>query len=475
MPSPARSLRNAVYVGLGLALFWVLAGWGIFEQGPYAMGVNYAVFTLGVALFFSVHAGERTLTKTRLQWLVPILLIALSFLLHENPFIKMVNVLVLVPLIACYRIAVSTTNFEKLTWDRAWIEQVLRRSLGAIGQIGDAIEAIVQSIIPYETEYTRTVRKVVLGLGIFAVLASIIFLPLLISADPAFEKMMQTIVDYVFDTISIEWLARTLSFIALTIALVAMAASWNRREELRNGSSRMSIDDIVSGVVLGGILLLYVLFLQTQAQSLWVTHLPTEFRQTEELVKSGFWQLFVLSVINVGLFFVYYRRTHPLVQRLLVVFTIASLLLLFSAAKRMGMYVWFYGFSYEKFFASYTVLFALLLFGYLLWCLLQPKSQDIVKVLVYGFIWLYALVTILPTEQLIFRANTWLVMRPGSRIDLAELQMLSADVYGLVLREHEQHPQKYWEGWLIEQQRITSEKQWYEWNVQDMKLRSMGL
>ncbi|MDD5623916.1 MAG: hypothetical protein PHI23_04375, partial [Candidatus Peribacteraceae bacterium] len=321
MPTVTRPLRRAVYVGLGLALFWVLAGWGIWEQGPYAMGVNYAAFTLGVALFFSVHAGERPLKKTHLPWLVPILLIALSFFLYENPFVKAVNVLVLVPLYACYRIAVSTPNYEQLTWSRTWIEHVLRRFFGAIGQVGNAIETMVRSIVPYETEHIRIVRKVVMGLLIFVVLAVVIFIPLLSSADAAFDRMVQAIVDYMFDILSIEWFVRTICFIALSIALVAMATSWNRREELRDGNTRISIDDIVSGVVLGGILLLYILFLATQVQSLWVVTLPTEFHQTEALLKSGFWQLFVLSAINVALFFVYYRRTCLSVQRLLSVFT----------------------------------------------------------------------------------------------------------------------------------------------------------
>ncbi|MDD5074261.1 MAG: DUF4173 domain-containing protein [Candidatus Peribacteraceae bacterium] len=481
MPTVTLPLRKAVYVGLGLALFWVLAGWGIWEQGPSAMGVNYAVFALGVALFFSVHAGERPLRKKHLPWLVPILLIALSFFLYENPFVKLVNILVLVPLFACHRVAVSTPNYERLPWNRAWIEHLLRRFFGAIGQTGIAIETIVKTVIPYGTKHIRIVSKAVMGLVIFVVLAFVIFIPLLSAADPAFAEMMRAIADYVRAIadyvrvfISIEWLVRTICFVVLAIVLTAIAASWNRREEVRGESTHGSMDDIVSGVVLGGILLLYVLFLGSQLKSLWVTDLPTEFHQTEVLVKSGFWQLFVLTAINVGLFFVYYRRTRPSVQRLLGVFTVASILLLFSAAKRMAMYVWFYGFSYEKFFASYTVFFALLLFGYLFWCLVRHERRDIMKVLVYGFIWMYSVATILPTEQFIFRANMWLSERSDSRIDLAELRMLSADVYGLVLREQRQRPNNYWEDWLSERRRITSEKQWYEWNVQDVKLRAMN-
>ena len=179
----------------------------------------------------------------------------------------------------------------------------------------------------------------------------------------------------------------------------------------------------------------------------------------------------MLSAINVFLFLVYYHRTKAVVQKILILFTFASLFLLFSAAERMGMYVWFYGFSYEKFFATYTVLFALLLFGYLIRCLFSAERKDVVRFLISAFIWMYAVAAILPTEQFIFRANTWLSQRQDSRIDLLELQMLSADVYGLVREENTFKPSPVWNEWFTEQQRRSAEKQWYEWNLQDLKLR----
>lgn len=285
--------------------------------------------------------------------------------------------------------------------------------------------------------------------------------------------MMQSVIDTFWDLLSITGVFRTLFFIALAVALTAMTLRWNQSHTFASNEQCSTIDDVISGVVLGGVLLLYVLFLLSQISSLWVDVLPTEFSETEALVKRGFWQLFALSVINVLMFFIYYRRTQTMVQNILTAFTFASVLLLLSATQRMVMYVWFYGLSYEKFFALYTVLFALVLFVYLIGCLFQKERRDIMKFLVYAFVWMYAVAAVLPTEQFIFRANSWLADRPGSRIDMAELQMLSADVYGLVKIENAEHPALHWDEWLEYQMRISKNKLWHKWNVQDLKLRMM--
>jgi hypothetical protein len=35
------------------------------------------------------------------------------------------------------------------------------------------------------------------------------------------------------------------------------------------------------------------------------------------LAKNGFWQLFLVSLINIVFFFVYYKKTHNYIQKLL--------------------------------------------------------------------------------------------------------------------------------------------------------------
>ena len=226
------------------------------------------------------------------------------------------------------------------------------------------------------------------------------------------------------------------------------------------------------GIVLAGVLGIYLLFLWIQLNRLWVGVLPFNFKETEELVKSGFWQLLALSVINILIYFFAYRKTVSFVQKLLSAFTVASLLLLASAGQRMGLYVTYYGFSYEKFFASYTVLYCAIVYIWLIAQLFRSKRSNIVKFLVLLFLWMFAMLTIFPVEQFIFRTNMALRRLKDSRIVLSEMKMLSPDVLVVVKKNKEKglldEGGYDWNEWIDKQEQIVSGKAWYERNMTNM-------
>ena len=314
------------------------------------------------------------------------------------------------------------------------------------------------------------------------------FIPLLSSADVVFAGKIQFTYDWFKDILSIPFIYKLLTFIALSVLFFSLLVAWSRRfDYTEKEESGRKIDPIVSGIVLGGVLCLYLLFLWVQINRLWVGTLPFDFKETESLVKSGFWQLFFLSVINVAIYFFTYKKTIPLVQRILIAFTVASLLLLSSAGYRMGLYVTYYGLSYEKFFASYTVIYSALLFIWLISRLFIKQRSNIVKFLVVLFLWMYAIVSILPVEQFILRTNVALSYLEESRIRLFELTMLSPDVLALV-KEYQQQgvlEEKVdylaqegtnkseedfdWNPWIERQEKVVSDKVWYERNLMNIK------
>jgi hypothetical protein len=465
--------RVAVAGALLLSLYWAIFCWGIWEKGPLAVGFNATIFAILMFVIFDHFIDNKTPWKKLLHWIVPMGLIALSFSVYENPYVKIANIIILPAVFVAYHIMQSTPESEGIEWTYQWINHLLTRAVSVFAKIYTAVATISTTIIPYNQKTSSVAARVLIGLGIFVVLAVTIFIPLLMSADAAFAELMQGMMDWIYELLSMSGVARALVFIALSLFTVAGLLAWTERQPYAaSANTTKQIDSIIAGVVLGGILLLYVLFLFTQLQSLWVDALPITFDETESLVKRGFWQLFVLSVINVAMFFLYYRRTNLHVQHLLTAFTFASVLLLLSAAKRMGMYVYYYGFSYEKFFASYTVLFAIILFGWLIYCALQKQKRDIVKFLVYLFIWMYAIAAIMPIEQFVLRSNITLSKSPSSRIDLAESRILSSDVYGIV--EDNFHNEPVWTRWLASRREETLNKKFYEMNLQDIKLRLMN-
>ena len=463
--------RETVFAAIFLSLYWILTMWGIWTKEVYALGWNLTVFVVALLLLYT-HAGQSARPGAReYVWLVPLLLIAFSYSLYENPYVKAVNMLVLPVLFVAYFIITSTKHHERVVWNLAWIRRMVERAFGFVKQIEPSISTITHALIPGGKRQSDLIKRIVIGLGILIFVSLVLFIPLLSSADSAFAEMMQRVQEFVLDVIELETLLKLVVFLLLTVLTLAGLFHWTKEEEFSVRKETKHMDAVISGIVLGGILGLYILFLFTQLQTLWVYELPEEFLSTERMVKSGFWQLFFLSGINVLLYLLYYRRTSKQVQNMLIAFMCASLLLLLSAAKRMGMYVFYYGFSYEKFFAAYTVLFSIFLFLRLIAALFQKEKTDILRYLIVAFFWMYAVATVLPVEQMIFRANSTLAARSDSRLDMNELMMLSGDVLNLGREQGVAHPDSEWSNWVEEKKDIADQKHFYEKTLTDLLMK----
>src|SRR3989344_1687865 len=79
--------RETVYATLLLSLFWILTMWGIWTREINALGWNLTVFTGALILLYTHSREPRRLTKREYVWLVPLLLVALSYSLYDNPFV----------------------------------------------------------------------------------------------------------------------------------------------------------------------------------------------------------------------------------------------------------------------------------------------------------------------------------------------------------------------------------------------------
>ena len=460
--------------GVILSAFWVIFLWNFWDKGIFALGLNAAIFLFSLLALFIFNLYQKiSYTKQDLFWLLPIALIILSFALFENPFLKVVNLLVLPVLFAIFYNQAFLPNKKTIRWNFKFILRIIERFFSFFKKIGETATSYLNLIIPSDKAKKQTTAKIIGGTILFLLLALTIFIPLLSSADALFASKVQFIYDLFINVISLPVIYKIFTFIALAIFFVSVLTAWSRSFAYQEeGSIEKKIDPIIPGIILGGILVLYLLFLWVQLSRLWVGTLPFDFKETEGLVKSGFWQLFFLSIINILIYFFTYKKTTAWVQKLLTIFTFASLFLLISAAYRMGLYVVYYGFSYEKFFASYTVVFCTVIFIWLIIQLFIKKRANILKFLVFLFLWMYALLTVLPVEQFILRGNVALSESAESRINLSELTMLSPDVLFLVKKYQKQgvlDKQEFnWQPWLERQEKLITDKSWYEMNLSNL-------
>jgi hypothetical protein len=483
-----KPLKIKILGSAAISLYWVLFLWGVWERDINALGMNAFLFwTFLIALFFWALRNQGHYIRKDLVWIAPMGLIAVSFFIYDNPFIKVISMLVFPVLGALFINYGFLADKDKRRWNQEFVLHMIARLFSFFGKLNESFAHLLDYLIPKDMKKRSAIIKSLKGIALFLLVSLTVIIPLLSSADAEFAGKMGIFFSFVKNIISETIIYKIVAFAVLAITLLSFLLAWTRRFDYKEKEEESKkIDPIVSGIVIGGILILYLLFLWLQLKRLWVGALPFDFKETENLVKSGFWQLFFLSIINIIIYFSAYRRTNKKVQGLLSAFTAASLLLLISAGHRMALYAIYYGFSYEKFFASYTILYSGILFVWLIYRLYRKDRADIFKFLVMLFLWMFSLIAVFPVEEFIFRANLALVKKKDSRIRLYEMTMLSPDVLGSVKQAAEEGRLKEktdyleregapatkrdfdWEPWIKKQEDLIAKKKWYEKNLMNI-------
>jgi hypothetical protein len=450
-----------------ISSFAVLSHWGVWSNGVFSLGLNTSLVWLALGALL-IHANDRIDFSYDWLWLLPLALLAISFALYENPWLKLVSVLVMPVGIGVFFGFAQLTGKRQQLWRAATVAKLIANTLSVLPAIPASMNSIRMAFSARLDSSNLGVFKRILRAVAILVPLMFIVLMLLSSADDNFEAMVSAWFSTLTTLLDWSTAAKIICVFIFSSVLLAVNNTLAREVLLESQIQPRQVDDVIASIVLFTILIVYIAFLSLQLDYLIVDKLPIEFSATERLVKSGFWQLFFLSVINIGLFYWVYQNTGLIAQWILRLYLIASALILLSAAWRMGMYVFYYGFSYEKFFASYTTLYALGLFCFLGWAVFSASRKDIIKTLCLSFLWMFSIVNILPVERIIFHSNISLSQYPSSRIDLFHLSELSVDILAEVntaLNDRRLLNTNAWINWQRNKIDGDCERPWFESNL----------
>lgn len=444
--------------------------WNFFSNGVVALGLNFSLFWVGVAVI--IHSLDASYSfKRDWVWLCPIILVVLSFSLYENPWLKLISLSLLPIVVGVFCAYSHFHNRRDLLWNRKLLGAICARFFKPLSAAGKVVKVFFdRSQIPSDSMRVSAFGRVLRGILLLLPL-SIIVLLLLSSADALFGEVVQHAIRATLDAMSWLWVLKLAFSLLLAIALLSIAVGWNEPIAYSEASDAKSIDGLVAGIVLGGLLIIYIAFLSLQIENLVIEELPESFREAELMVKSGFWQLFLLAVLNSGLFFSVYRKIGSIAQWVLRVFIVASSLLMVSAAWKVWLYSYTFGLSYEKFFACYTAVFALGVLLYLVAASFSSHRRNVVKNIAFAALWGYGIATISPVERVIFHANLNFSEQKNTRITLAQLTQLSLDIMGDVDEVFETklalstEAAGEWRGWRWVQINEICDRVWFEFNL----------
>lgn len=319
-------------------------------HGP---GAGVTVLVLCWYGLLLAYAGRERLRKGESGFLLAVnLLLALTLALTSNWYFKLWNCGALLLLLPVHAMALRDGDLLPW-WEPAMVGQRLRLLFqglfGYLGASGSALGAEKKG---------PARRTAALAMGLTgAVILVLILLPVLASADALFQRATASFVDY-FRRHFLSGLWRVLTGLILTPFVFGLLYSIRRPRPLpqRKGQARFA-DPLASGLILGALAVLYLVFLGIQSAGLFggVVYLAARGISYADWARSGFFQLVFVTAVNLavvlGAVGLSRRegRGWRAVRGLATALLAESGVLLCSAVWKMTLYVNAYGLSFKRF------------------------------------------------------------------------------------------------------------------------------
>ncbi|MFC4598283.1 DUF4153 domain-containing protein [Cohnella hongkongensis] len=413
----------------------------------HAPGFSYPLF-IALLYVYLFHDWRKQLAKTTgFGWflLAAILLLSLTYGLFRNPVFQALNFLAIPALIFLHLAIVRGAN-RIAWWDVRIVGETLRHliplSLLQIPRVFRVLKVVLFRRLGSERK--ATAGKIAAGL-VLAVPLLLVVIPLLASADGAFNRLLNGIPEWI-NRFSMSELFGRLLWIAVFGILFAIYfwsfAKPPRRNRAARGaaaaeSPKPRIDSVVLTTVLLAVNAVYVLFVAIQFTYLfgaWEGALP-DGTTYAEYARRGFGELAAVSAINFGLLIAALTcgGTRPgRVNALLYVLVGCSGVMLYSAYIRLAMYEEAYGYTYIRFlvyaFMIYLA-FLLLVAALRIRTPLVPLSKCFIILSVAA----YTLINYVGMDRLIAENNIARFEQTG-KIDRSYLNRLSADAIPVLAR-----------------------------------------
>ena len=332
-----------------------------FDHNP---GVSFPIFIALLYAYLFHDWKSRPTETTGFGWflLAVILLLSLTYGLFDNPIFRVLNLLA-IPGLVFLHLAVLRGSNRIPWWDIRIVGEALAhlipRSLLQIPRVFRTLRVALFRRL--DTKRQKTATKVAVGLLIAAPLLLIV-IPLLASADGAFNRLLNGIPGWISRFSLGELFGRLLWIIVFGILFAIYFWSFAKPPRRKKSAekadearpSKPSIDAVVLTTLLLAVNAVYVLFVVIQFTYLfgaWDGLLP-DGTTYAEYARRGFGELVAVSAINFGLLTVsltYAGARKSFVNVLLYILVVCSGVMLYSAYIRLAMYEEAYGYTYIRF------------------------------------------------------------------------------------------------------------------------------
>jgi Domain of unknown function (DUF4173) len=401
----------------------------------------YLGLTLGGALLLAIEFHHR-LNKATLALMAVILFLAGMLAVRSSGmliFLNLAAILYLMLLIVklTNRPQISLTDYPLSGYFFGLPRLPLRILSSGTGEI----RALIRSYPPRSMgAYRPIIRGILLALPILFV-----FLLLLSSADPIFQKYLSSLFDF---NVNGELLVRIFLVGLVTTALSGAYALLFMREPIQDPPARLQSDKLGLGatettIILGSVSVLFLIFLLVQATYLFggSDRVLSTGLTYAEYARRGFFELIAVATISMAMLLVLKKTALLPAARdtrrfaWLSAFLVAEvLIIMFSAHQRLSLYEQAYGFTQLRLFSHvFIVWLAAALIMLALYILRAQRESRFALSLFISVLAFMAVMNLINPDRLIARQNIDRYQQTG-KIDGFYLNELSEDATPELIR-----------------------------------------
>lgn len=382
--------------------------------------------------------------------MLPILLISATYFIFNNEFFYTCNIIALILL---FSIMIIMLVIDKVTIG-TMIRKVVYLLLGPVEFLEEAFENIIETIAKLfnkreiSKKKHRTIKKIILGI-VITIPILIIVLILLASADSIFFNNLIILLIKVFSLDIFEsetyvnLFLRIIIILFLSVYLIALLYNIVEDNFCDNdvkSKEKKGIDKIIGNTVLTILNIVYLIFCYIQVSALFMKMGNMLDYEYATYARQGFFQLMAVSLINLSLILITFRRNEQdnrlnYTKIMNICLAIFTLIILCSSFYRMYLYEQEFGYTFLRLIVYFVLITeAILIIPTILYII--GMKINLCKTFFVVIVSMYVLVNYINIDYMIAKNNIdrYFASETEAEVDIYYLQTLSIDAVTQIKR-----------------------------------------
>ena len=389
-----------------------------------SLGINVFLFVSAIIIFlvYTLKSNNKIKNKTGLLFIVPIILISMTFFIYNNDFTSFNKIIVPAFIILMYIYTISPTY--KLNTLFTKFCSLAFEPLARIGKVYRITFASLGKSLKLTDKSRKIIKAVLITIPVL-----IIVIILLSSADVVFGLMFKDFIHYIKKIFTENLIFRLIQIIVfftyvgavINYLLFDFEALEDKKKEYKK------VDNYTINVLLSSLGIIYIIFDFIQIKSL-ILHSISESINYAQYARKGFFELLVVALINFIILLITKKGNNEgdkYSKILSIGMVILTLIIIISSALRMHMYENFYGFTNLRLLV-YVALFTMIILLIPTVLYILNSKINIFKAYLVIIITVYTGLSMFPVDTFITQNNINRYYQKG-KIDIEYLENYNTD------------------------------------------------